>query len=218
MTTEIRMLSADNVFLDNDVINFSRSAAQDECGLSVISWSVEGHGGDALLRVFKPLYKLFEKKLPEYEIWLLMGTGSWQPDTRITRYRKLWGGLKLRGVEILHGGKFKEVISEGDEGIKFYGAVSLSDLSSASVVDAILSERCSYIACCPKEFDIESVLSIGWTGNVVDDLGLICHVAASNGFILKSVGEFDDVDWGFVYLGPLDIALKIRNDGLHFES
>lgn len=128
------------------------------------------------------------------------------------------GGLKLRGVEILHGGNFKEVISEGSEGIKFYGTVSLSDLSSGSVIDAVLSERCSYIACCPKGFDIESILSVGWTGNVVEDPGLICHVADSKGFVLKSVGEFDDVDWGFVYLGPLDIALKIRNDELHFES
>ena len=218
MTTKVAVTIAKDAFSDNDVIHLGRSVEEGGCKLSVISWLVKVRGESALLQVFKGLYKMLQERLPDYDVWLLVGTSAWQPDTRITRYRKLWGGLKLRGVEILHGGKFKEVISEGDEGIKFYGAVSLSDLSSASVVDAILSERCSYIACCPKEFDIESVLSIGWTGNVVDDLGLICHVAASNGFILKSVGEFDDVDWGFVYLGPLDIALKIRNDGLHFES
>ena len=218
MTTKVGVSIADNAFSDNNVIYLGRSGGQGECKLSVVSWLVKERGGSALLQVFKALYKVLQERLPDYDVWLLVGTSTWQPDTRIARYRRLWGALKMRGLEVLCGSNFKEFILEGGGGIKFYGAVALTMSSASSVINIILNERCSYFACFPKGCDVDKALKGGWSGEVVDDLNLICHVANSNGFILKSVGEFDDVDWGFIYLGPLEIALKIRNDELEIKS
>ena len=218
MTTKVAVTIAKDAFSDNDVIHLGRSVEEGECKLTVISWLVKVREESALLQVFKGLYKMLQERLPDYDVWLLVGTSAWQPDTRITRYRRLWGALKLRGLEVLCGNDFKEFVVEGGSGIKFYGAAALTLSSASSVINIILNERCSYFACFPKGCDVDRLLKGGWSGEVVSDLSFICRVASSNGFVLKSVGEFDDVEWGFFYLGPLEIALKIRDDEFEIES
>ena len=82
--------------------------------------------------------------------------------------------------------------------------------SVSSVINIILNERCSYFACFPKGCDVDRLLKGGWSGEVVSDLSFICRVASSNGFILKSVGEFDDVEWVFFIWGLWKLHLKLE--------
>ena len=210
MITEIKTNSSENAFQDNDAIHLGRAVNSDECSLSAISWTTTGRSWQIQLNILKTLYTGFKSAIPEQNIWLLLGSYSWQPDNRITRHRRLWGSLKARGVEILHGKDYQDYLIEGREGIKFFGAVNLSKPSLTSTLSAILSERASYIVGLPKDCDISTFLNLGWAGKITEDINLICSISHSNGFVLKPIGEFDDEERGLVYLGPPDIARKIN--------
>ena len=210
MITEIKTNSTENAFHDNVVIHLGRAAKPDECSLSAISWTTTERSWQIQLNILKTLYTGFKSAIPEQNIWLLIGSYSWQPDNRITRHRKLWGSLKARGVEILHGKDYQDSLIEGKEGIKFFGAVNLSKPSLTSTLSALLSERGSYIVGLPKNRDISAFLNPGWAGEITEDINFICSISHSNGFVLKPIGEFDDAERGLVYLGPSDIARKIN--------
>ncbi|QXI51360.1 hypothetical protein [Pseudomonas alvandae] len=98
MITEIKTNSSENAFQDNDVIHLGRAVNSDECSLSAISWTTAGRSWQIQLHILKTLYTGFKSAIPEQNIWLFMGSYSWQPDNRITRHRRLWGSLKARGV------------------------------------------------------------------------------------------------------------------------
>lgn len=209
MITEIKTNSSENAFQDNDVIHLGRAVNSDECSLSAISWTTAGRSWQIQSHILKTLYTGFKSAIPEQNIWLFMGSYSWQPDNRITRHRRLWGSLKARGVEIFHGKDHQDHLIKGRKGIKFFGAINLSESSLTSTLSAILSERASYIVGLPKNCDISTFLNPGWAGKITEDINFICSISHSNGFVLKPIGEFDDAERGFVYLGPSDIARKI---------
>ncbi|WP_339533390.1 hypothetical protein [Pseudomonas mucidolens] len=215
MITEIKVTRTKNAFQSNDVINLGSIIKPDKCSLSAISWTTTELSWRTQLSILEDLYTRFNSAIPEQNIWLLIGSYSWQPDSRIIRHRRLWGCLKARGMEVLHGKNYQDVLTEGREGVKFFGAVTLSEPSLMSTLFAILSERCSYIVGLPKDCDVSFFLNSGWKGKITDDINLICGISNLKGFVLKPIGEFDDPERGFLYLGSSDVARKINTIKVH---
>lgn len=211
MTNDIQRLSAPDASMNNEVINLPGLKNRDGCVLSVISWLAIGDIYSSLFRVYDYVIKEFKSIFSEVDIWLFIGSSGVQPDTRIVRYRKLWAALRLRGVEVAYGSDYKEVVQEGEGGISFFGAVRLSELSLESSVHAILKENCSYIVILPKGTEVEATLSMGWTGQLSEDLDFVCCVARLNGFVLKKIGAFDDNEWGCFCVGPVELARRLVN-------
>lgn len=56
--------------------------------------------------------------------------------------------------------------------LNFFCALHLSELSIDTVVDVIIDERCSYIVATPKNFDVEPILDVGWSGSLAEDFSL----------------------------------------------
>jgi hypothetical protein len=211
MTIEIQILSTPDISVDNEVINLHRTHTSAGGVLSAASFLVAGSSRDSLVFVLDFICEIITKKIPEYEVWLFLGNSAWQPDTRIVRYRKLWEALKSRGLEILGGSRSQEIVVEADGKLKFFGALRLSEQSVGTVVNALLDERCSYIAALPKEFDIQSALEVGWSGGVTGDSDFLYHVCESEGLLFKRVGEFDDCDKGFVSIGLPGLIEQLSN-------
>jgi len=206
----IEVLRAADVTEENDVINVSCARDKKAGMLSAASFLVarDSRGGVGVVLDF--IFTLLSEKFPEHDIWLFVGNSSIQPDTRIVRYRKLWGALKSRGLEVLGGMDFRETIVYDGQGIKFFGASRLSGLSVESVVNIILNERCSYVAALPKSFKFNEALEHGWVGDLVEDLDYCYCACERNGLIFKRVGEFDDGQRGFVSIGsPNSINLLL---------
>ncbi|MDZ5436287.1 hypothetical protein T3H00_26925 [Pseudomonas fluorescens] len=199
MTIEI--VIASDVTEENAVINTSCARDKRAGRLSAASFLVPRESNGPLNVVLDFIFTLLSKKFPEQDIWLFVGNSAVQPDTRIVRYRKLWGGLKSRGLEVIGGMDFREEIVSDGEGVKFFGATRLSDLSVESVVNIILSERCSYVVALPASFEFKKALELGWVGDLVEDLDYCYCVCEKNGLIFKNIGEFDDCQRGFVSIG-----------------
>ena len=97
MTTNIKVATATDLSISNEVMNFRRDSLPENVTLAGVSWLVTNTSAyDSLLSVLKIVFSLIRKLLPSYEIWLLVGNSAWQPDTRIVRHLKLWDAMKAR--------------------------------------------------------------------------------------------------------------------------
>ncbi|WP_175654041.1 hypothetical protein [Pseudomonas sp. Marseille-P9899] len=208
MTIDIKIASSNDI-ASNEIINLGCSDGWATGELSVASFLVEGTSNDLLVSVLAFVYGLSSKNIPGHDFWLLLGNSAWQSDTRMVRYRKLWGALKFRGHEVLGGADLQESLIELGGKIKFFGALRLSELSFNTAIGALLSERCSYFALLPSGYEVRSVLCKGWSGQLTEDLNFIDCICDENGLVFKSIGEFDDVERGFVSIGSTELITQL---------
>lgn len=206
MTTDIRVVSALDLFVDNEVMNLGRRHLPKGNTLAGVCWYVVDISAcEALLSVLRFVYGMIGKKIPGYRMWLLVGNSAWQPDTRIVRYRKLWGALAARGIEISHASGMQEVMCESQGKLKFFGAAQLSELSVGSVAKVLLEERCTYVVVLPSSIGPEDILSIGWSGELAEDSEVIASLIKCDGLLIKRFGEFDDEERGLVSVGQPEL-------------
>lgn len=202
MTTDIRVVSAPDLSVANEVINLSCVPLPEDEVLAGVYWfSVGCSACEALQSVLRFVYGLIVKKMPGYRVWLLVGNSAWQPDTRIVRHRKLWGALTARGINISHSCNAQEVMREEDGALKFFGSVQLSELSTESVVNVLLEENCSYIVALPGTIEPDNFVDIGWSGDLSGDFKIIETLIKCGGLLFKRSGEFDDKEKGIVGVG-----------------
>lgn len=95
MTTNTKVISTPDISMINEVIGAIYESEDSELVLSAASFLVSDVLKGALIGVLGFVYSLINKNMPDYNVWLFLGNSAWQPDTRIVRYRKLWGALKF---------------------------------------------------------------------------------------------------------------------------
>lgn len=207
MTTKIRIVSVPDLFTDNELINLGRMHLPEGNSLAGACWCVEGLSAyEALLFVLRVLYRLIGKTFPSYKVWLFIGNSTWQPDTRIVRFRKLWGALAARGIDIPHASGTQELMCELKGKLKFFGATQLSEFSVGSVAKALVEERCAYVVALPSCIGPEEILDIGWSGELAEDSKVIASLIEKDGLLIKRFGEFDDVEKGVLGVGRPELV------------
>ncbi len=77
------------------------------------------------------------------------------------------------------------------------------------MIELIVKERCSYIILVPENFEIKTILSLGWSGSLTEDLNVFHEVYKAGGLLFKGMGEFDDPEWGFLSIGLPETIKKI---------
>lgn len=199
LTTEIKITSTMDASEQNEVFSLGKAGIHVGCTLAAIAWlcSVQNINESRLI-VLRSILSLIVSKLVGFKIWLLVGNSAWQPDTRMIKHRGLWKALKTRGVEVSHFTDTFEKMHESYEGLKFFGAKLISELSAESVVQTIAEEHCAYILALPKDVGIRDLLSKGWKVDGGFDTGVLEFIIENDGLVLKAVGEFDDIESGFV--------------------
>jgi hypothetical protein len=203
MTTDVEIVSASDLFVLNEVFNVGDVVT--DKSLSVAKFSVVGSSSYSVSVVLNFVYGLIENKYPEHDLWVLLGSSAWQPDTRIVRHRKLSGALKSRGLEIAGGSDWQEHAIEAEGKIRFFGGLCFSELSINTVADVLEKERCSYIVALPKSFDVMSLLNRGWLGELKGDLDFLDAISKRGGLAFKKVGAYDDGERGFLFVGLPDV-------------
>lgn len=209
MTIKVKILNAPDISVRNEVINLRCIQEQASRILSAASFLIAGSARESLSYLLSFIFQVIGERMSKDDIWLLIGHSAWQPDTRITRYCKLWGGLKARGVVVLGDSRSQEIVVEIDGKLKFFGATCLSRSSIDTVIDALLEERCSYLVAAPPNFDVSRALKVGWSGELSEDLSFFGCVFQSGGLVLKLIGEFDDFESGFVSVGSPEVVGRL---------
>ncbi|KAE9644002.1 hypothetical protein [Pseudomonas sp. PB106] len=209
MTTEINILRVPDVAASNDVINLPRANESGDLVISAASFLIPCSSHDFSILVLSYIRKEIDKKLSGYGLYAFIGNSTWQPDTRVVRYRGLWGGLKSRGVNLIGGTQAKEVVVECDGKLKFFGMLCVSGVADRLILNAVLNERCSYLVALPKNHLEEITLGTGWTGNTVEDSRFLYDVFEKEGLLVKKVGEFDDPHKGFLAMGCSGVVCKL---------
>lgn len=209
MTTEVKIFSTPDISVDNDVVNIRSGSGKSKDVLSAASFLVESTSSESFVFVLEFIAKVIKKSLPVYEVWLFVGSSAWQSDTRIIRYRGLWGALKSQGVEIPKLTDLKYITVEADGKLKFYGALRLSELPAQIVVDRILAGYRCYIVALPSDAGVDITLSMPWSGNASEDLDYYCLICRKEGLLFKMVGEFDDPERGVVSIGSPNLVQEL---------
>lgn len=89
MTTEITILRAPDVAASNDVINLPRANESGDSVISAASLVVSSSSHESSIEVLSYIRKEIDKKLLGYSLYAFFGNSTWQPDTRVVRYRGL---------------------------------------------------------------------------------------------------------------------------------
>ncbi|NOT88815.1 MAG: hypothetical protein HOP03_11605 [Lysobacter sp.] len=208
MTTDILVDFAQDIFVENNVMNFDTVNWPMSSPLAGASWvATEASPNDSLLAVLQFLFVKVRANFPSAEVCLLVGTSAWQPNNRVVRYHRLWGALKARGLAALGTDqRSEEVLLESDKGLKFFGAARLSDMAIEDAVQVLLSENCSYLVVLLGDISPRDLIDVGWSGDMAKDFRIINRIADSDSLLLKKIGEFDDKGIGVVAIGRQNVV------------
>ncbi|GFO77909.1 hypothetical protein BPLS_P6645 [Bathymodiolus platifrons methanotrophic gill symbiont] len=206
MITDIEISSTVDVSKENETYNVRKNNLPENTKVAAAAWSsASGSLYDDRLLVLRFIFSLVMTKMPGFTLWYFEGDGGWQDDTRILR----WKRRKQRGINITHYSELYEEMLERDNKVKFFRAISLSELSIESVVKSLNEDSHSYIISLPGSTNIKGALCMGWEHLGLFDKELLRYVINNKGIIFKVYGEFDDPEYGFVGLGDPELVKSL---------
>jgi hypothetical protein len=201
MITKIKIETTEDISKPNAVFNVEKKLLSDH-PVAACSWLLPTTNRcETAASILKIIFNKTKAITPRLNFWCLVGDSAWQSDTSIIRHKKLWKRLQNRGVEISHFSESYEEALEENAKIKFFGAKLFSEFSISSVARLVVEEHCSYLLALPENIDIKLALKKGWNDSSLIDEDLLRYALSNCGFLLKSIGEFDDLENGFVGFG-----------------
>ncbi len=210
MLDDIEILTAEDVTQTNLVYDVHRNDIVGDRIIGGIAWIIRSSEREkSQERILSRLYRTIFRSASDYRFWVLVGHSAFQPNNRITRYWGLWKGLKASGIDISHFGTSYEAMVEYDGELKFFGAKEISELSKTSVVRLMPEGLAVYLALFPENADVEEIVRKGWLEARGFDGELLEGVIDQDGFLIKAVGEFDDVESGFVAVGETTLISEL---------
>lgn len=215
MTTDLRVLRAADVFVDNDVLCLPLDRRAAEQPLAGAAWLVCGAAPkDAHRRALSHAASLVITKLTGYVLWLLAGHTAWQPDSRVTRHRKLWGALKARHLVAPFGRSTEEQLVETADGIRFFGGIQLGLGSLEQVIAILEAEPISHLVALKVQDGAvaERLVHDGWErARVGPSASVVSAVKGVGGIVFRLVGDFDDRESGCVALAKPEVLDELMN-------
>lgn len=213
MTTDPEVRQVANVFLENDVLWVPAGVRPLGFQLAGAAWLITGaRPQEAHLQSLGHAVPLVITRLADYEAWLLACHSAWQPDTRVTRHRKLWRSLEARGLVTPSGRQVREGLVESVDGLRFFGALQLG-LGSLEPVAAILEEECaSHLVALRRQDEsvAAALVGSGWArpgvGPSPEVLEAVCSVG---GVVFWPIGRFDDRDAGCIALAKPEVIDRV---------
>ena len=210
MTTEIKLVTHSDAFSDNEVLVLDRAAYGEQSQLMVAEWTAAGPSTMACLqKVLAFVYEWFDRRLDNYDFWLLVGHSSWQSDTRIVRYRKIFNSLAASGINFEGIAERAEAMVESEGKVKFFGAVRLNESVLSLVPETMPVRSSTYLALIPKGGETSFPLSTGWSGQWSEDSLLIKTISDLEGVVFQRTGFFDDPEAGLIAVGSPHVLGRV---------
>jgi hypothetical protein len=210
MTTEIERAYTLDIFSHNEILNFDRSNLFEKYQVGAISWAGTGKDeGELFLNVIKIIRECVSKKMSGYCMRIFVGNSAWQQNSRVVRYHKLWGALKVQGVNLPDLKDATEVLCEFNRKVKFFGQVELAAISPESIIKILFLERATYLAALPETVTANEILLNGWSGNIYDDLNVLRYFVENKGILFSRIGHFDDPKKGIVGIADRSVIKNL---------
>lgn len=210
MTIETKLSVALDVCVENEVFNLCRRDLPDNSVFSAISWCLNLKPREEMREeILKLILQLFSKQFLDHNIWLLVGNSALQPNTRIVKYRRLWGGLKACGIDYTDYSRAYEKMFDEEGKLKFFGVIPFSNKDIHAATQTMSYERSTYLVVLPISVNVEEIVSKGWNTNVRFDKGLLEFVAMNSGVLIRAVGEFDDPETCLIALAEPQIISSL---------
>ncbi len=212
MTIKREIRTASDLSKDNDILVLRNESLS--CALSAV----------AMISSFEPIPSsqaaalnfidaTVKEKLPDFEAWLLVGHATWQPDTKIARYKKLSSYLDYGRLCAAEAKQIGECIVESDRGIKFFDALQCSRFNIDEIV-ALQRDARACVLIYTKNNEalnlVERFLKTGWDrdNHFIPSI-LLNAVCSSNLLICCPLGEFDDSESGYAIVGRPEIIANL---------
>jgi hypothetical protein len=198
MTIEVKTALTLDVSKENDVL-FMLHPHLESNDVAAAIWFVAGESAAVATKsVLQATQRWIEANMPNHAICLLVGSSTWQPDTRIVRHYGLAGALKAQHLVIP---PLQELLVEAAGKIKYFGVADLSGKEIDEFANVIVSEKCCYMVVIDKPINISELPKEGWTGNIIEDKELVLHIVNAGGILIQRFGSFDDQDKGMLLIG-----------------
>lgn len=212
---DVQLQCVDDVFVDNDLARLQPGQAV--AGLSVggAGWYATGERpADAHRFALDHAVSTILSRCTNYELWLFASHSAWQPDNRVTRFRRLWGSLKARGISVPDGRDIGESVVQSPQGIRFFGAMQINDRSVVPLVELLEVEPASYLVAVDGRGEALARQTIGKGWDAPDPwppLDLIADIVAADGVLLFPVGAFDDREAGCIGLASRRLIQELTS-------
>ncbi len=140
----------------------------------------------------------------DYDFWLVVAHGPWQPDTRITRYRKLWKSNRQLVPFRNLTNRSDEILIESDAGLRYAGMVELDDNTFGQAIELLRTDSACFILASNRSqvHSADSLVNMislafpnddsGMKSTSVDWLNVAASLCARGDFVVRVSGLFDD--------------------------
>jgi hypothetical protein len=214
MTTSVTVAWVADVYEKNDVLTLPRT-------LAVGGKSVEGlvfsHPGlsvtDAHKECLERAMDCIDRALPSNTFSVLAGHGADQPANRIVAYRRLWGSLKARGVDIPKERWSQEHETANSDGVRWFSRLVVESNEAQLVHKIVKEEPASSLVSTPQTSTdkLNDLLKAGWKLPAFGpDPQMLHSVVGIGGVLVFPYGAFDDQGAGQAILGSCEPIRSLR--------
>lgn len=210
MTTSVDIIFEDRLDRPNQILNFSQYEIKNEFDLKCISGvslqSRKSQEDCSLTDVNRRVSSLFKQwliksnYLEESQLWLFSTHDCWQPDSRVSRHKKLWKTIFARYPDLavkLHSATSESLIQNADGKIKFCGLAKFEASSLDFITEFIRTYSTAFIILGNMDATDESTSFLYenafWQReSEVNWANLSSALCFSGATAIRSSGAFDD--------------------------
>ena len=193
MITNVTIRYASNISCKNEIAHFDSLGITGE-NISAVSWELKNiRRSDGTLTLIEEMVKKLSVTNDMVTIYIQL-SGD-QPDTRLIRYKKTWGLLKIRGYDVDFMSNKKDYIFNSGKGLTLAGTASFDISSLSKLLELIKDEKKIFFAIAPlgnNGLEMASIKSeLEWMNNFW----------SLNGIVFLTLGLLDEMDCEVVALG-----------------
>src|SRR6266850_2636596 len=145
---------------------------------------------------------------PEWQLWLVAGHRTFQPDNRVTRYNSFWKSLERSGISLPKGEYIGEGLQASEEVLRFFGAVRFEPNQLEPVRRIMMSEQAAitFISETQAMRTLPLLVQKGWPArNTKPPEEIVEVVCTQSGLVIDAYGEFDDADIAVAAIGKMEL-------------
>jgi hypothetical protein len=206
MTSESSLYRVTDVFGEDTSARWGEGLASN-IGIRAIGWLTTAQGPRiAHSLAWRRLIDRVTLMFPEYCFYILAINSAPQPDTRIARYRKFWGGLTAGGLRVPEGKEIASFVLVSDATLRFTSVLRVELEASPIALEVVELERECHLIAVDGGNNAEKILvslaESGWiTDRWLPSVEVVRQVCAANGLVFWPVGQFDDRESGMAVVG-----------------
>ncbi len=214
MITKIEKIHSPDLFEKNKSLNLDMTRALNLCSdlpdvsaLTLLQKRTDFSIslGDMAANCADSAFRLIQNNWTDYNYWLFLSHSAWLPINRITLYKKLWkseiGTIEWADKLV----KTEELEIRSEEGVRFSGAIKLTENTLLNAIDFNRTDLGSFIFFTRKKtrLDLPQINTLFHAGFSpkgkekipdlsIDWLNLILHIGRTEDLLFRVWGMFDN--------------------------